>query len=313
MEPTVHHQLDSRASSLMVLLCFIWASAQIILKYTAVDMVPVLQIAIRSAGGALLTACFVWARGQRLFNLPGAWKPGIVVGFLFASEFYLVGESLRYTSASHTTIFLYSAPIFAALGLNFFTPGERLSPLQWVGVVLAFIGIVISFMGADSSQNTTHSPNIVLGDGLALLAGALWGATTVVVRSSQLKYALATETLFYQLVGAAVLLWVGSLFMGYGAIHWSRSLLWGLAAQIVLVSFVSFLVWFWLLRHYLASRLGVLSFMTPLFGVILGVLLLGERLEQNFIVGAVCVILGIILVNGHDKLSRLKGSKRSAS
>ncbi|NLJ62845.1 MAG: EamA family transporter, partial [Alcaligenaceae bacterium] len=53
----------------------------------------------------------------------------------------------------------------------------------------------------------------------------------------------------------------------------------------------------WLLRHYLASRLGVLSFLTPLFAVILGVVLLGERVDAFFAIGAACVVLGIILVN----------------
>ena len=70
--------------------------------------------------------------------------------------------------------------------------------------------------------------------------------------------------------------------------------------QILLVSFASFLAWFWLLRHYLASRLGVLSFMTPLFGIGFGVWLLGEPLEPNFIAAALLVLVGILLVSGHQ-------------
>ncbi|HJH24723.1 MAG TPA: DMT family transporter [Paenalcaligenes hominis] len=300
---TMAHQrqrLTPQATSLMVLLCFVWALAQVGLKYTAHDMAATLQIAVRSIGGAVLTWGFVRWRGQRLFTMAGAWRPGVVVGALFAGEFFFVGEALRYTSASHVSIFLYTAPIFAALGLHFFTPDERLQPLQWLGVLLAFVGVTISFLGRDTLTMSGASLHGLLGDGLALLGGLFWGATTVVVRGTRLKNAPATETLFYQLLGAFVILLSGAYLTGQTGVNWSWSLIGNLIFQTIAVSFASLLVWFWLLRHYLASRLGVLSFMTPLFGVLLGVLLLNEHIERSFMVGAVCVVLGIILVNGHD-------------
>ena len=79
-----------------------------------------------------------------------------------------------------------------------------------------------------------------------------------------------------------------------------------LAFQSVIVSFASFLVWFWLLRRYLASRLGVLSFMTPVFGVVLGIWLLDEPLELGFILGSGGVLGGILLVSGHGWLQALR-------
>jgi drug/metabolite transporter (DMT)-like permease len=72
--------------------------------------------------------------------------------------------------------------------------------------------------------------------------------------------------------------------------------------QAVIVSFATYLAWFWLLRKYLASRLGVFSFMTPLFGIVFGVWLLDEPLDASFLTGAGFVTAGIILVSGHDWL-----------
>lgn len=65
----------------------------------------------------------------------------------------------------------------------------------------------------------------------------------------------------------------------------------------MLISFISYLAWFWLLKQYLASSLGVFSFLTPLFGVLFGVWLLNESLGQSFIVGAILVMLGVLMVN----------------
>ncbi len=295
-----------QATGLMALICLIWALGQVVLKYTAADMAPTLQIAVRSAGAALLTWAFVRWRGRQLFTLVGAWKPGLLVGALFAGEFFFVGEALRYTTASHVSIFLYTAPIFAALGLHVVLPEERLRPVQWVGVLLAFTGVAISFLARDSNMNTESSPNIVLGDALSVVAGALWGATTVVVRGSRLKNAPVTETLFYQLIGAFVLLLLAAGLTQQLEVSWSWTLTLGLLFQIIVLSFASLMVWFWLLRRFLASRLGVLSFMTPLFGVILGVLLLNEPIESSFMLGAICVVIGLVLVSGYDWLFRSK-------
>ena len=70
-----------------------------------------------------------------------------------------------------------------------------------------------------------------------------------------------------------------------------------LAYQAVIVAFVSYLMWFWLLTRYIASRLSVFSFLTPLFGVTFGVLLLGDSFSLRFLMAAALVLIGIALVN----------------
>ena len=74
--------------------------------------------------------------------------------------------------------------------------------------------------------------------------------------------------------------------------------------QGVVISGFSYFAWFWLLRRYLASQLAVLSFMTPLFGVLFGVLILDEPLTPGFVIGSGLVLAGISLVSGADWLRR---------
>jgi len=131
-----------------------------------------------------------------------------------------------------------------------------------------------------------------------VLAGLAWGATTVVVRGSRLSEAPATLTLFYQLaVGFVGLLCIALLSGQIGRVSWTPLAIGSVLFQGIVVSFVSYLTWFWLLRKYLASNLAVFSFITPLFGVTFGVLLLDEPLSVNFVLGAVMVLLGVVLVS----------------
>ncbi|PIZ22911.1 MAG: EamA family transporter [Comamonadaceae bacterium CG_4_10_14_0_8_um_filter_57_29] len=289
--------LDSRAITLMLVLCAIWGMQQVVLKATAHDIAPIMQIALRSGVAALLVGLVMWWRKEPMNLRDGTLRPGMVVGVLFALEFLLVAEGLRHTSASHMVVFLYTAPMFAALGLAWRLPAERLGWLQWLGIALAFGGIAVTFLGRAPAASPA-SGDMLWGDLLGLLGGVAWAATTVVVRSSSLSKAPATQTLLYQLVGAFVLLLVGAFATGQARFNPTPTVWASLAFHTLVVSFASFLVWFWLLRQYLASRLGVFSFLTPLFGIVFGVWLLGEPMELRFLLGALPVLLGIVLVSG---------------
>ncbi len=306
--------LDTLAVGLMMALCMLWGLQQVVLKLAAVDIAPVMLIALRSGVAAVLVALFMLWRKLPITIADGTLRPGLAVGVLFALEFLLVAQALQYSTASHVVVFLYTAPIFVALGLHFRLAAERLGALQWLGIALAFAGIVVAFLwhrpGADKA--TLALPQQLLGDVLALAGGAAWAATTVVVRLSSLSRAPAAQTLLYQLVVAFVLLVLAAFALGQAHIN-ATPLMWGsLLFQGVLVSFISYLLWFWLLRQYVASQLGVFSFLTPLWGVGFGVWLLGEPLEPSFMAGAVLVLAGVALVSGHGwivaRLARRAGS-----
>jgi drug/metabolite transporter (DMT)-like permease len=161
-------------------------------------------------------------------------------------------------------------------------------------VLLAFGGVAVAF----SEGFLAGAGSTLVGDALAVIAALLWAANTVFIRATNLARVSATKTLFYQLAAAAVVLPVGSWLMGEkGIVSLSAFALASLVYQSVLVGFASLLAWYWLLRHYLAGRLGVLSFLTPMFGVLAGVLFLDEPLTGYFALAALLVAGGIVLVN----------------
>ncbi len=283
--------LDTRAVAVMTLLCFTWALQQISLKAVSDQISPMLMVALRSLIAALLLGGLMAWRGERLSR--HRFGAGAAVGTLFAIEFLLVAEALRLTAAAHVVVFLYTAPLFAVLGLHLLRPEERLVRGQWIGVALAFGGTALAFLGGPSSGPAGSSS--LLGDGLALLGGAAWGATTITIRSTSLSQAPASETLLYQLLGAVVWLLPAVWITGQAQFEPTLRVWAHLGFQSVVVSFASFLTWFWLMRKYLASRLGVFSFLTPLFGVLLGTWLLKESLTPSFLAGSALVLAGIVL------------------
>lgn len=286
--------LDATAFAMMLLLGGVWGFQQVAIKLTAPDVSLLMQGGIRSVIATLLV--FLWARwrGIELFTRDGTLVTGVAAGLLFAFEFVFIYFGLGHTAASRMSVFVYLAPVFAAVGLHVFVPGEKLVAGQWLGVLLAFAGVAVAFSeGFFAAERPT-----LVGDLCAVVAAVLWAATTVVIRATNLARVPATKTLFYQIALAALVLPIASWAFGEkGVVSLSSFAIASLAYQSVIVGFASLLAWFWLLRRYLAARLGVLSFLTPMFGVLSGVVFLSEPLSGTFALAALLVAAGIVLVN----------------
>ena len=285
--------LDATAFSVMVLLTALWGCQQVAIKLTAPDVSLVMQAGIRSILATLLLVAWARLRAIPLLARDGTLGAGVLAGVLFGGEFVFIYAGLAHTAASRMVVFIYLAPIFTALGLQAFVPGERLAPLQWLGAALAFAGVALAFSDGFAGAGGTW-----LGDLFGIVAAALWAATTVLIRATGLARVTATKTLFYQLLVSALMLPLASMAMGEkGVVALTPLALASLAYQGVIVAFASYLAWFWLLTRYLAGRLAVFSFLTPLFGVLAGVLVLGESLTPSFALAALLVGAGIVLVN----------------
>ena len=277
----------------MVLCCFVWGFTNVATKLASADISPVMQGGLRSVLAMFLIV--LWARIRRLplLTRDGTLKAGLVAGALFAGEFLFIYAGLSHTGASRMVVFVYTAPCLTALGLHWFVPGERLHPAQWAGVLLAFGGIVAAF-----GDGFASSPASVIGDAFGVIAGFLWAATTVWIRATGLTRISAAKVLFYQLAVSSLTLPIASLLMGEpGIVALTAVAVVSLIYQGVIVAFATYLAWFWLLTRYLAGRLAVFGFLTPLFGVIMGAVVLGEPLRPAFLGALAMVGAGIWLVN----------------
>ncbi len=288
------NHLDTRATSLLVACCAFWGLQQILIKTTVAEVPPLWQASIRMAGAVALLWLWCGWRRVPLFERDGTLGAGLLAGLLFAGEFTCIYIGLQYTTASRLTVFLYTSPFVVALLLPRFVPAERLRGVQWIGLAIAFAGVVVAF-----SESLGHSTSGQLrGDALALAAGVLWGLTTLAIRSTRLATASAEKTLFYQIAVTAAVSPLLSLMLGE---RWSFSYsgyAWlSIGLQTVIGAFASYLAWMWMLRHYPATRISSFTFLTPLFALVFGVVLLSEPLTLQLVLALAGVAFGIVLVN----------------
>ncbi|RPH52240.1 MAG: DMT family transporter [Desulfobacteraceae bacterium] len=289
--------LDLKAIVLLTVLCASWGLQQVTIKIANQGVSPILQSGIRSVGAAILVWIWMTACREPLFKKDGTLWWGIGIGFLFSGEFILIYWGLVFTNASRAVIFLYMSPFVVALGSQFFIPGEHLRKIQIMGLCCAFTGIVIAFW--ESLSFPTYK--MLIGDCMLAIAAVLWGAVTVMIKASPLAGIGHSKTLLYQLGVSALVLPAASIVMNErGIVLMTPLIALCLAYQAVWVAFITYLVWFWLIRHYPVSRIASFTFLTPIFGVLAGGLLLNEPVSKSLLLALLLVGTGIYLVNRPD-------------
>jgi len=304
-------RLDGLALAALLACCAVWGLGQVASKTTLAEVPPLLQAALRSIGAAVLVALWSRWRGIRLLTRDGTWRAGLGAGLLFAIEFACIFSGLKFTTASRMVVFVYLAPFVVALGMPLIARGERLDAVQSIGLVAAFAAVAWAF--AEGFQQPSVGALQWVGDALGVAAALFWGATTLLIRATRLSHAAPEQTLFYQLAISGVTLALASWVMGE---PWPQRLTivpgaW-LTFQIVVVSFVSYLMWFWLVRHYPATQLSAFTLSTPVFGLLAGVLLMADPLTTRLVVALVGVSAGIALVH-HGKRGVARPMPVSAS
>jgi len=291
--PSAGLPLSPGAVALMLMLCLSWGFNQIAVKLVLPDVPPMLQALIRSSGALPVLLIIGRLRGVKFFARDGTLWPGLSAGVIFGIEFVAIYRGLLLTSASRAVVFLYTAPFFVALGSYLFL-GERLRGSQWGGLALCFAGVALAIGVPQANVDA----NVLIGDLLIVAGGAMWAATTLLVKATALIRAPAEKGLGYQVALSIPILALAAWISGERITHIPGALSLSLMAyQAIWVVGLTFLLWFALVKTYSASKLSAFTFITPLFGVVASYFIMHDTLTLAFGAAALLVIAGLYLVN----------------
>jgi len=277
----------------MLMLCVSWGFNQIAVKLALPDIPPMLQATIRSSGALIVLFVIARLRGVKMLERDGTLRAGLFAGVIFGFEFVLIYRGLLLTSASRAVVFLYTAPFFVALGSHVFL-GERLRASQWGGLALCFAGVALAIGVPQADVDA----KVLLGDLMIVGGGAMWAATTLIVKATALLRAPAEKGLGYQVAISIPILAVAAWISGETLTRVPGPLALSLMAyQAIWVVGLTFLLWFALVKTYSASKLSAFTFITPLFGVVASYFIMHDTLTLAFGAAALLVIAGLYLVN----------------
>jgi drug/metabolite transporter (DMT)-like permease len=286
-------QVDTLGIILLTTISALMGVNQVIVKLVNSGLGPIFQAGLRSLFALLLILGFALLRKKNLSITDGSFWPGILAGVFFAGEFLLLFQALDFTTVSRASIFFYTMPFWTAIAAHFLIPGEKLTLVRVTGLVLAIGGVVLALSNNFNSSNEMA----IIGDIYCLLGAMLWSGIVIIARTTRFSKACPEMQLIYQLGVSAFLLLAIAPFAGDLVRNLTPMITLLFSIQVLLVTCFGFLTWFWLLSIYPASSVASFSFLTPIFGVVSGWLILGEKLDDTILLALVLVCLGVILVN----------------
>lgn len=294
--PNRRDAIDGLAVVLMVSLTFSWGLNGVAAKLTNTGYSPVFLALVRSALGGALVYLWCVLRGIPVLQRDGTLWAGLLVGFLFGVEFMMIFVGLDYTSVARSTLLVNTMPFWTLIAGHLFL-GERISGRKVAGLLLAFAGLLLIFF----DKLSLPGPGALWGDFLSVGAGITWAATIILIKKSKLAFVSAEKLLLYQLAGATILALLMLPISGPSIRDGNMLATGALLFQAVYIVAVTYVLWFWLIQHYPASGLASFTFLTPVFGVFLGGILLGEPLGTTIFLALGLIVAGLALVNRSPK------------
>ena len=186
-------------------------------------------------------------------------------------------------------------PIWAAIFGHYLIPDDKLNALKSVGLIIAFTGVAIAI---SFSQTAFVSGNILLlGDIMAIFSAILWAIIIYLAKATEFKKVEPEIQLLWMLGVSGPILLIGSMFFGDLIRDFEILHIWGLLFQSIIIAAGCFLFWLWLVSIYPASGVASFSFLSPIFAIFFGWLLLGEILDATFLLAASLVVIGLLCVN----------------
>jgi drug/metabolite transporter (DMT)-like permease len=277
-----------------LILCGIWGSTWLFIKLGLADLPPLTFAGIRFLLAALILTAIILARGLRWPRERKEWMLIVIVGILqFTLNYGLVFWGEQHISSGLAAVLQSTFPAFGLVIAHFYLPHERITGLKVVGVLMGSVGIAVIF----SDQLSVAGHMALLGS-IALVLSAFFGAYgNVLVKAYSQKIDPLVLAAGQMACGFPPMLALGIATEGNPfRLHWTMRAIGSLAYLVVVGSVIAFGLYYWLVRNMEVTKTMLIALVTPVTAVILGILVLHEKLNWRLFAGGACIISGLGLI-----------------
>ncbi|MAT96340.1 MAG: EamA family transporter [Anaerolineaceae bacterium] len=289
---------------LLILLAALWGPSFLFIKVAVAEIPPLTLVLGRVGLAAVLLTVFLLVQGKSLPRSRTIWRHLAMMGLVHnAIPFVLFGWGEQYIDSALASILNGTVPLFTIVLAHYFVADDRLTPAKVIGVLIGFGGLLLLITPSfgDGLQGTTWGLVAVT------LACLLYGVAIVYSRNN-LRGLPPLVAPAGQMIMATIYLLPLSLLVDrpFSLALPSLPAIGSMLALGVLGTAVAFVVYYRLLETAPASYVSMTTYVIPVFGVILGVLVLNEQLTWHAYAGFALILLGVMIVNGLLKV----GGKR---
>src|SRR6267154_3605030 len=283
-----------KARVVWLILCGIWGSTWLFIKIGLADLPPITFAGIRFLLASLILMIMVVVRRAAWPRTRREWVLIAVVGILqFSLNYGLVFWGEHYISSGLAAVLQSTFPAFGLIIAHFYLPQERLTATRVIGVSLGVCGLVVIF-----SDQLSIAGSMALAGSIALVLSALCGSySNVLVKAYGSKIDPQVFAACQMIFGFVPLLAIGIPIEGNPLrYHWTTMAVVSLLYLTVVGSVAAFALYYWLVRKMDVTNTMLIALVTPVVAVLLGMIVLHEKLNWRLLAGGACIIAGLALI-----------------
>ncbi len=293
LHPTSKNVIPPRVICFVLFLAMLWGGNAVSLKIGLQEFSPFASAGLRFTIGLVLIASWALANGISIKPKRHEYLRLFLTAILFITQIAALNVGADFTRAGRTAVMTNTYPLFVALIAHFVVPGDHMTRRKALGLAFAFGGVCFVFR--DNFIGGTGE--FLTGDLLTLFGGFLLGLL-IVVTNRLIQHINTYCVLVSQMViGVPAFFTLSAIFEGKAGYGFSYPALFAILYQGAGIAGFCFVAWTLLLKDHPPSRLSVFFFTTPLWGILLSNLLIGEPITTGLAIGAVLVALGIYTIN----------------
>jgi len=280
-----------KARLVWLILCGIWGSTWLFIKLGLADLPPITFAGIRFVIACAILFPLVWLRHLSLPKTRGEWILLVGTGVLsFSLNYGLVFWAEQYITSGLAALLQAMLPAFGLILAHIHVPAERMTWVKIGGVVLGVCGVGVVF-----SNQLAISGRLALAGCVGMVLSAFFAAySNVLVKTRGKNLNPAVIAAFQMFFGLIPLLLYGLTLEGNPlSFRWTTIAVLSLLYLAVVGSVVAFLLYYWLMQNMDVTKTMLISLVTPVVAVILGMIVLDEQLSWRTLVGGAMIIAGI--------------------
>lgn len=271
-----------------------WGSSFFWIKIAIQEIGPFHLVAYRVLFGILGLAVVLLLNRPKAWPDRRTWQTLLILGITnTALPFVLISWAEQHIDSAVAAILNSSMPLFTLVIAHFTIADDKMNLQKVVGMLVGFLGVVVLTardLGGDVRLN-------LLAQSAMIAAVLCYAGSTIFARRNTQDISPVVRALI-PLLSADAVMWAGALLIESPLVLPALPITWGALVWLGLIgSCIAYLLYYYLLHSVGPTRISMVTYMFPVVGVALGVLLLNERLDLSLIVGAILVLLSLLIVN----------------
>jgi drug/metabolite transporter (DMT)-like permease len=285
------------------IICLIWGSSWAAVKIGIESIPPLFSLGIRFSIASIILGIIVLTKHLDIPRTRKFWSLVFIMCLTsFTVPFVLIYWAQLKVGSGLASVLFATYPFWVAIVSHFILPNEKITPVRIIGVVIGFLGVTFIFNNGFYGV----SSRVLFGMAAIILGSIIQAFGLVYLRRLGSDAHPVTLNFCSMLISALPLFAASLVFEDHSNMIFNASTIGSILYLSIFCTVITFVIYFWLVKHVEAVILSLSAFITPVIAVVIGVVFMNEKISDDVYIGTALVLVGVAFATLGDLFNRYR-------